>query len=429
MRLLVTTSRMPYATEEIRKLGRAGHIVHAADTFRAAPGNHSRWVAGRHLVASPRHATDEFLEQVGALVHEHEIELILPMFEDAFYLQRYATRLPGNARVFAPPFEILHRLHHKARFVELASELGVPVPRTVVVDDAESLRAALRDIPHYFARPVYSRGGVFLLTNVGPLSGVLAPDDCTPTKEHPWLVQEFVTGTDVCTFSVARHGEVRAHATYVHPKTIDSAGGIVFESIVDAEALHYVERIVEATGYEGHVSFDFLRTERGLVAIECNPRPTAGVAVMPDEILLEALFGFGPTRVAPGGIRRHIWAALLRDMLLHWREIPSDMQELMSGAEDLYSARGDAWPGLWQFISLAHVARYRRQRPSTERTRSDLMASYFYDVSWDGDLSELPPRLASFGTQSHDDGPMIPSNRWEGSSSEAEIELVPQPRG
>jgi predicted ATP-grasp superfamily ATP-dependent carboligase len=393
MRILVTTSRMPYAVDEIRKLGRQGHTVHAADTFGNAPGNHSRFVHRSHVMLSPRYETGAYIEQLVQLVADQHIDVVLPAFEEVFYMQRSAHRLEGRVKVFAPSFDVLHQLHDKARFVALARELGVPTPQTIVVDDQDELRRALGEFPRYFARPAYSRGGVYLLTNTGPLAGAVPISQCHPTPSNPWLVQEFVEGLDICTFTVAREGRIAAHSAYVHPMTMDSAGGIVYESIVDDEALALVRRFVEATRYDGQVSFDFLRTDRALYAVECNPRPTAGLTIMPDAMLDDALFGPVPDepRIAPAGARRHIWAALLRDMVLHWRRIPKDFRELVSGSEDLYAARGDRWPGLYQFLSMSHVYRYRRGRAAADRTRSDLLAGYFYDVSWDGDpLLESP---------------------------------------
>ena len=387
MRILITTSRMPHAVDEIRKLGRQGHLVHAADTFSNAPGNHSRFAHAHHITLSPRYETAAFVEQIIQLVRENDIDIVLPSFEEVFYLQRYAKKLAGRVNVFAPGFEALVRLHDKTRFVELAQKVGAKTPRTIVVDDDDALRRAVGEFPKYFGRAAYSRGGVLLLTNAGPLAGVVPLSRCNPTPSNPWLIQEFVQGLDVCTFSVARHGRVVAHSAYVHPKTINSAGGIVFESIVDDEAFELVQRFVEATSYHGQVSFDFLRTEEGLYAVECNPRPTSGLTVMPDEMLDTALFGPMPNapRVAPAGVRRHIWAALLRDMVLNWREIPSDLRELLSQSEDVYAPPGDRMPGLYQFLSMSHVLRYRRRRSAADRTRSDMLAGYFHDVSWDGD--------------------------------------------
>lgn len=397
VKYLVTTSRMPCAVEEIRKLGHAGHEVHAADTFGAAPGNHSRW-AHAHVTPSPRYDTAAYLEAIIELVYRCGIDMVLPAFEEVFYLQRNAKELHDRVEVFAPSFDTLHRLHDKVRFVELARELGVDVARTIVAHDQADLRHAITEIGEYFARPAYSRGGVYLLTNTGPLAGVVPIDACHPTATNPWLVQEFVHGRDLCTFSVVQHGRVVAHSTYVHPKTLDSAGGIVFESIVEPRTLELAQRFAEATGYHGQISFDFLDTPAGLIAVECNPRPTAGVTVMPDEMFVAALTRRpdGPTAVAPAGMRRHIWSALLRDMFFHPREIPSDLAEILSKADDVYAPPGDRMPGVYQFLSLSHVWKYRHDRGKAEKTRSDLMSGYFHDVSWDGDeIVEAAAKVAA----------------------------------
>ena len=64
---------------------------------------------------------------------------------------------------------------------------------------------------------------------------------------------------------------------------LEHAGGIVFESVVSDETLRVARKVAQATGYEGQLSLDFLRTDRGeLHVIECNPRPCAGLVVMPD---------------------------------------------------------------------------------------------------------------------------------------------------
>src|SRR5690606_8312348 len=108
----VTSSRMPFALDEIRKLGRTGHLVFASDTFRAAPGSHSKYVEEAVITASPRFDTPSFLANVETFVRERRIELIVPAFEEAFHLTRNRDRLAG-ADLFAPPFETMMRLHDK----------------------------------------------------------------------------------------------------------------------------------------------------------------------------------------------------------------------------------------------------------------------------------------------------------------------------
>ena len=63
----------------------------------------------------------------------------------------------------------------------------------------------------------------------------------------------------------------------------------MFESIDCPESLDIVRRFVEWSNYEGQISFDFRRDARGLSIIECNPRPTAGVHLMPAKTFVDAL--------------------------------------------------------------------------------------------------------------------------------------------
>jgi predicted ATP-grasp superfamily ATP-dependent carboligase len=389
MRILVTSSRMPCAIDEIRKLGERGHTVIAADTFAAAPGSHSRHVAIRHVTASPRRQTRRFLEDVAHICDADAIDLVLPAFEEAFYLARHPEAV-GKARLFLPPFSTLATMHDKASMLELARSLGVRVPRSTVVTDKRDLGRAIESTGEYFARPVYSRGGVELLTNTGPLAGALDPAACEPAPDQPWIVQEYIHGLDVCTLSIAHRGRIAGHAAYVHPRELEHAGGIVFESVDDLPALEAVQRIVAATRYDGQVSFDFMRTGGGPVLIECNPRPTAGVHVMSAELFEAALLDEAGValRIAPAGVRRKYSVALVRDLLLHPGEAPEDLRHLFSAAKEVVADPEDWVPALYQFISYGHVMAYRREMNAGHHKRTDLMAAYFDDICWNGEPIE-----------------------------------------
>src|SRR5690606_15282882 len=97
--------------------------------------------------------------------------------------------------------------------------------------------------------------------------------------------------------------------------------------------------VAESTGYHGQLSLDFRRTDRGLALIECNPRPTAGVLMMPPEMFEDAVLDRRPktVRLAPAGERRKISAALIRGMLLHPGEARENLAVLFSDALEVYS--------------------------------------------------------------------------------------------
>jgi len=403
-RILVTTSRMPFALDEIRKLGRAGHELYAMDTFPTAPGNHSRYVRESFVVPSPRYETAAFVGAVEDVVRSRGIDLVIPSFEDGFYLARHRARLDPFAEIFAPDFDVLARLHDKSRFLAMAPRLGLAVPRGYTVEDARALVSTANDFGKFFARPVFSRGGVQLCTNVGPLAGRVPLQSCEPTPEQPWLVQEFVHGTDVCSFSVVHHGEVVAHSTYVHPRTLEHAGGISFESIDESGTLDIARRIAAHTGYHGQLSLDYMRTDRGLVLIECNPRPCGGVYMMPGEMFVEAVVHpqRGRTRCVPAGIQRKVGVAIMRELVCNPRELRENLRALWSPARDVYVAGDDLLPALWVVLSYGHVLAYRWRGTGANDSsprRSDLMKAYFHDVLWDGepiaDETQLAQRSAS----------------------------------
>ncbi|WCO68060.1 hypothetical protein PO878_04895 [Iamia majanohamensis] len=382
--VLVTTSRMPFAVDEIRMLGEAGDVVVASDTFGATPGSHSRGAAHHITTRAPTQEPDGFVDDVVAAVERFDVDVVLPMFEEVFYLAAHRDRLEG--RLFAPDLPTLARVHDKVSFAELCRGLGLPVAEAVTAASDAELAEALGRWDHWFARAAFGRGGLDILTNTGPLAGDGDAADVHPTPEDPWLVQEFLDGVDRCSWSVVRDGKVVLHSTYEHPLQIDDRGGIVFASVDAPETLEAAQRIAGELGWDGQISFDFLRTDDGVHhMVECNPRPTAGCTVATADELHEALFGPVPDEpvVVPAGRRAAIKVAVLRDMVLHLRRAGADLRATR-GAQGVYGQAHDHLPLLYTVLSLQHVRHYRKALGLDKASREDLVAAQFFDVLWDG---------------------------------------------
>lgn len=386
MRVLVTTSRMPFAVDQIRKLGRQGHTTFAADTFRTAPGNHSSYVEKSFVVPPPRQQPRDFVRDIARIAREHTIDVIVPTFEEVFFLSRYRDELPAHTQLFAPGFDVLTRLHNKGTFLELVAELDLPTPSSRIVTDRDQLRAAIGEHAEYFARPVYSRGGLALLSNAGPFAGALSVEDCDPTEAAPWVVQPYLSGREICSQSIARDGVVVAHCTYWHPASIRS-GGVAFESIDVPFTLHAAQRLAAATNYTGQFSLDFLDHAGRPVVSECNPRSTAGVTLMTSEQYSDAIFGPAaqPPQVTEPGHRSKIKFGLLISMLEDWRHAPESLAMLFDGASEIYSAPGDRWPALFQVLSYTHVLGYQLELGEAAGDLTDIVRAQFYDVCYDGE--------------------------------------------
>jgi hypothetical protein len=371
---------MPFALGMIRRLAEAGHEVFSSDTYAAAPGNHSRYLAGHFVTASPRGETGRFVADVRGICAENAIDVVVPTWEEAFYLSTGRAAIEEVAQLYTPPFETLAQVHDKHSFEALVERLGIRAPVGVTVRSDAELAEAIGRWPHYFGRGVYSRGGVTLLTNHGPLAGRVKPEDVHPTPEAPWLVQEFVEGPMVCTYSTLHGGRVTSHCTYRAPRQFHHSTGVQFESIDGTESLAVVERIGAELGYSGQRSLDFVDTGDGLAIIECNPRTTDGVLLMEADELARGLLD--PDQelalVPPGRLVQIDFAVFAAMFSEGWRQIPGTIHDLAAvrGAD-----RGwhDQLPNLYSFLAFCHHERL------SLREHSKLQVAMYEDVSWDGE--------------------------------------------
>jgi len=385
MHALITGSRIPIALEMIRKLGRSGHMVAASDSARTAPGNHSRYVQTSFVTSSPRYETHRYIGQIERRLKTHPVDILIPTFEEVFYLSRHRARLSPLAELFFPGFDLLRQLHDKVAFLDLARELKIPTHPSVTATSREELAEATQEFEHFIARAAYSRGGARLFTNAGPLAGRTTLGACAPTPTNPFLVQPFVPGRDICSHSIVHHGTVVAHACYMHPVMLSHSTGLAFESVNDPETLEIAQRLCEATGYHGQISIDFMRTNARLVAIECNPRPSFGLSMMPDEMFVEALQSRVPPRprVAPAGVRRKMAFAVLHNVVTAPLTARKEVDALLHGGRDIFIDRHDLRPVLYQLAGFALMIRDWIARRHT--AQSSFGDAFTHDTVWDGD--------------------------------------------
>lgn len=392
MRVLITSSRMPFALDAIRKLGERGHEVYASDSYEASPGNHSRYLAGHFVTGSPSADPAGFAADVERIATENEIELVLPMFEEVFYLAAQHERLSAVTKLYAPPFRTLAQVHDKGTFQELCDRLEIRTPQTDLAHSQDELTDAIGRFPAYFARAAFSRGGIGLLTNTGPLAGHLQPGDCHPTEANPWLVQEFVDGPMQCTYSALHQGKVASHMSYRAPRQWEHSTGIQFLSVDAKDTLPIVERLGTDLHWDGQMSLDFIETDDGLSMIECNPRPTDGVLLMTAEELERGLLAPDQDVLLVPPEREEqldfaVCAQIFREPL---QEAPKTIHDL---ARIHGTDRGwrDSMPKLYSFLALCRFERLSLQ------DREQLFVAMADGITWDGQsIPGLPPDDAAY---------------------------------
>lgn len=388
MNVLVTCGRFYPSIALVRALHAAGARVDVADPYKLAPALHSHAVDQLHVVASPAKETLRFVEEVAQIVRERAIDLVVPSFEEGYYLARYRDLIP--APVFVPDFATIARLHDKAHFQEVCRELGLRAPRTVTVTSQSALRGAIAEFDDFVARPAFSRAGETYLTNHGPRAGETTVDQCQPTESNPWLVQEYVEGKDACSFSVVRDGEVVVHCSY--EPSVAAVGGfaVEFTAIDDFGSLEVASKVAEHFGYTGFVGFDYRRSPKGLVMIECNPRLTAGSFLTPEDWVGTGVLDTPePVRIAPSGKKRQYDAYILVGNAPHLK--PAQMLHQLLTTPDAIMSASDVLPVLYCFINRRHFSHMAKQE------HVDLIAAFTGDVIWDGTPMPDPAPLSRAG--------------------------------
>jgi glutathione synthase/RimK-type ligase-like ATP-grasp enzyme len=380
VRVLITSSRMPFALGMVRRLAAEGREIYAADDYSLSSGSHSKYLAGHFVYPSPRRDTAGFVVALERIVREHEIDVIVPTFEETFYISTQIERLSRFTKVFASPFSTLARLHDKGAFETLVAKLGLPIPETVMVTSDDELREATGRLVQYFARAAFSRGGICCLTNTGPLAGWLDIDEVHPTPELPWLVQPFVGGETVCSYSTVHGGRVSSHLMYRIPRQHNHSTGIQFEAIDATESLNLIEPIVAELGYTGQISFDFLATDDGLSFVECNPRATDGLLLMPREELAAGLLAPRAETfvLEPGGRVQLDFAVLADGFADHLQRLPESIGDLAQ-VRDAGSGWHDPLPTLYSALAMCH---------SVEQSFAEHIGhvvAMVGDMNWDGE--------------------------------------------
>ncbi len=383
MNLLVTSSRMHFTLALIRDLAKSGHRVFATDTFDAAPGSHSRFNAGHFVTAPPRQEPRKFIADLKRLAVEHEIDLIVPSYEEVFVIAKHRAELEDVTKIFCPSFEVLAELHDKSRFPGLVERIGLPSAKTIIAHNADELRQAVAQFEHYAARPAFSRGGVTFLSNYGPRAGALNLDDAHPTQDNPWVVQEYLEGEDLCSHSIARNGELLYHVTYGIPIALHHAYGAQIESVDEPATVEAVKAVVKATGYTGQIAFDYKKTARGLFLVECNPRCTNGIMLMEPNAVRDAITQCPAPRlhVVPPGGKAQVEFAMIRAMIDGVISVPRGLHDLLTG-HGVYLDIHDVLPALYVYLTL------RRFKKMAEMEHISLADKLQNDIVWNGEPLE-----------------------------------------
>jgi len=311
------------------------------DSMHFPVGKFSNKLSGYIQLDAP--SSDNFKAQ---FIHCAEnFDLIIPTCEEIFHILPLSPKVLGAAQIY--------RLHSKLNF----NRMSFPGWSGCMPHTSYKHRREITDTKNYVYKPEYTRFG----SEVHICPEHLVVDDAY------WLEQEYIQGTEICSYVLAYEGEVLEHSFYT-PKHRSGKAGIYFQWQDNPELLTCIKEFVSHYRLHGQVSFDVIKRHGKYYFLECNPRMTSGIH-----------------NIAHSHLRQYINKIL--SLPCTNQRVPRNTQPQMlsvlnvgkegwSKARDIIFSPDDMTPAIGQILSSLEVM-YR-----SWKYRLSLVDSTVFDISW-----------------------------------------------
>lgn len=280
--ILLTGGRAPVTLHLARMLNNKGHNVYVAESEAIHLCQKSNVVKGNFLVPKPNENQQNYVDKLIQLCKENSIGLLIPTCEEIFHIAKLRELFTvNNIHVFCTTIDILRLLHNKFTFNQYLNDNNYISPKTIKVSTREELDKGLKHFNNQkiVLKKVFSRfaSDVYILNSSDILPSI------TISEKEPWIIQEFINGTQYCSYSVAQNGKLNAHTCYPTIYTAGLGANVYFQHVEVPSIQLFVERIVKELNFTGQIAFDFIKDDKGnYYPIECNPRSTSGLHLFDD---------------------------------------------------------------------------------------------------------------------------------------------------
>lgn len=280
MRVLVIAGSALSSLAIVRSLARKGITTLTADVIKTTAAGWSRYSSKSLVYAAPSYSEpkqEKFVESVLTLAKENGIDIIFPVNDPTVVpISRYLDKFTGSGiKVPIPPFETLEFGFDKSKTRDLATRLGIPQPRTIllsdfnIVDDEPTFPCVIKNRSE-------ATGGVSVkyFNNRDDLNKFIA----TVTNKAGYLIQEYIPGR-AKVYSVATvydRGKLKAALTLRKIRENPPSGGVAVygETVHEPEIQELGTKLLTALKWHGTATVELKLDPRDNTPklMEINPR-------------------------------------------------------------------------------------------------------------------------------------------------------------
>lgn len=284
-RILVLDGNQRASLAAVRSLGSKGLWVAVGETTPNSLAGLSRFCSQTVQYADPYSSPRQFFSDVLQQVKALRITFLLPITEAATYiLLAYRTELPEEVILPLPHTEAVEQLANKNNLFGLAREQGIPIPDTVVCQNAAEGLAALNNIRQYpvVLKPFKSnvlQDDAIVATQVVIAKTAEEAKRALHTYaffEYPFTLQSFIEGTGQGIFALFNHGKPICYFAHRRLREKPPGGGVsvLSESAPVNEKLKVsATRLLHTVQWHGVAMVEFRVSADGTgYLMEVNPR-------------------------------------------------------------------------------------------------------------------------------------------------------------
>lgn len=233
-RILVTDGGERACLACVRSLGAAGWTVHVVAGRRGSLAAASRHAAAEHVAPSALADPAGFRSEVARVAASIGADVLLPIGEASLLALGDDRSVFGQAVVPFPALATIRDAADKARVADVARELGLAVPDTVVLDRADALAAAVLDSLSYPAvlkparsvRPDAAPGAKFAVAYARDPAALRAAVASLPGAAFPVLLQRRIEGVGAGVFLLMDGDDVLAAFAHRRIRERPPSGGV-----------------------------------------------------------------------------------------------------------------------------------------------------------------------------------------------------------
>lgn len=128
-RILITSGWLRSSYAVLRNLKKFGYEVFVADAFLLGMSQFSFKKSGFDKYVSHYDCEETFVSDISRICKKRSIDVLIPSHDETEILSKYKSKLPSHLSILFPDFEKCLNFNNKAVSYDIASSLGVPVPK------------------------------------------------------------------------------------------------------------------------------------------------------------------------------------------------------------------------------------------------------------------------------------------------------------